>query len=916
MRPSRPVLLLVTGTAALAVALPLAGSALAGRTSGSVPDPTQTPVATLYAGTAGTTPNPPMPPVGSFEGGFTPYVGSMHEHSSYSDGYVPTTPATYYASGREQGLDFMGGSDHSDFLGVPLSTSQYCVPDPNHPTDRDPAAQVQDTAQCPETGPDGLTKWQATKDQARAASTKDFGAFQGFEWSSDVYGHINVYFSQNFANAKTTEPTTGALYDWLSRRRELSGGADGVFTFNHPGDKDLLKPVRQATGIPDETSRNWNDFAYDPRMDEQAVGLEVWNSKNEFGSTKDTGSYPEGYYAHVLDKGWHVAPVGAEDLGHDRGDVWGDADQAKTVLLATNRSPAALKAAMLARRMYAVRYPDVRLGLTVDGALMGSRLTRPAGAPLSLAAQATWPGHSGLTLELVTTHGSVVAQGTDAMTAVLRPTSGSSYVFLRVKDGTQVLGYSAPVWVSAAAGGRTGEWLAGDLHVHTCWSHDAYCPRGQQGAKYVQDDTGTPLDSVPLGSLPVGGPLDTLGMGDSNTTLTEAYTLGGTVQERFAEASLKGLDYLAITDHHSDGNPQDSGVGSVNDPGFGTSGVVGVPGYENSIHGHAQMLGATHIYPAGSASAADVNAMAERLRADGGTFQANHPADGVDHEMTSCDDTRSIMWGYGYDVPVESVEVWNTNHVLQRPMPASAANDDAVFWWECLLQRGWHVAATGGGDSHWISVAAAQGVGNPTTWVFATERSARGVLDALRGGRTSISLQAPLAGATQLLLEADADRDGTYESVIGDTVPPGTPMRVRALGAPGTGMVEVRANGTTLLTDTPLLPGGSVDFVSPSTAGWVRASLYTPDGAAQRKQLCDPVVGTQTTLCRYEVGLLAMTSAIYLDVPAVVATPTPCPTRGHSTVCHPSPDDIPTPAAGTAGAGLLLAGRRLRRRRR
>jgi MYXO-CTERM domain-containing protein len=141
-------------------------------------------------------------------------------------------------------------------------------------------------------------------------------------------------------------------------------------------------------------------------------------------------------------------------------------------------------------------------------------------------------------------------------------------------------------------------------------------------------------------------------------------------------------------------------------------------------------------------------------------------------------------------------------------------------------------------------------------------------------------------------------------------------MRVRALGVPGTGMVEVRANGATLLTDTPLPPGGSVDFVSPSTAGWVRASLYTPDGAAQRKQLCDPVVGAQTTLCRYEVGLLAMTSAIYLDVPAVVATPTPCPTRGHSTVCHPGPHDTPTPAAGMAGAGLLLAGRRLRRRRR
>src|SRR5439155_5469010 len=119
-----------------------------------------------------------------------------------------------------------------------------------------------------------------------------------------------------------------------------------------------------------------------------------------------------------------------------------------------------------------------------------------------------------------------------------------------------------------------------------------------------------------------------------------------------------------------------------------------------------------------------------------------------------CADTSHLHWKYGYDVKVESVEVWNTNHLLQRPAPASAANDDAVFYWECMLNKGWHVAATGGGDSHWISVASAQGVGNPTTWVFAKERSARGVLDAVRTGRTSISVQTPLAGATQLLLEA------------------------------------------------------------------------------------------------------------------------------------------------------------------
>jgi hypothetical protein len=910
MRPTRTTVILATAAAAAALALPLAGVSGAGGT----PDPTDHPIAQLYAGTAGTVPNPPMPPLGTFEAGYTAYVGSMHEHSDYSDGYVPSTPQTYYASGKGFGLDFMGGSDHSDFLGVPLSTSQYCAPDPNHPTARDPLTQAQDTAACP--GGDSndqtrsLTKWQATKDYARAATTKGYTAFQGFEWSSDVYGHINVYFSKNLENAKTTTPTPEALYSWLGRRPELGGGSDGVFTFNHPGDKDITKPIRQNSDelIKDSTFLNWEDFKYDPTMDQQAVGLEVYNSMRDYGTTHDADKYPEGYYAHVLDKGWHVAPVGAEDLGHDHGDKWGNPQQAKTVMLATNDSPAALKAAMLARRVYAVRYGDIRLGLTVDGSIMGSRLTRPAGTPLAVAAEASWPDHTGLTLELVTAKGHVVGTGTDAMTTVLTPSTGTSYVFLRVRSGGDVVGYSAPVWVTAAKGGHTGEWLAGDLHVHTCYSHDVYCPRGDEGHKCVQDDTGTPLDSLPLGSLPICGALDTLGMGDYNTTETEAYTLGGTVQERFAEASLKGLDYLAITDHHSDGHPEEDGSKSVNDPGFGTSEVIGVPGYENSIHGHAQMLGATHVYTAGDAGVDDINAMAKRLRHDGGLLQANHPGDGIDHEMTSCADTKSIMWGYGYDVPVESVEVWNTNHLLQRPLPASAANDDAVFYWECMLSRGWHVAATGGGDSHWLSVAAAQGVGNPTTWVFAGERSARGVLDAVRHGRTTISVQTPLAGATQLLLEGDADRDGVYESMIGDTVPPGTPMRVRGLGTPGAGLVTVRANGQDLLSGQPLAPGGTVDFTAPAAPGWVYATLSAPDAQGQRRMACDEQAGGATTFCRYEVGMLAMTSAMYLATPSNHLS---CSPHG-SPVCPPLGDGDGPAQAGAAGL-LALAVRRRRR---
>src|SRR3982751_6506905 len=70
-----------------------------------------------------------------------------------------------------------------------------------------------------------------------------------------------------------------------------------------------------------------------------------------------------------------------------------------------------------------------------------------------------------------------------------------------------------------------------------------------------------------------------------------------------------GLDYLAITDHND--------IRSQSDPGFGTSGVIPVPGYENSLNGHAQMLGAQRIYDSGDKGIAAVTAMAAALRGDG-----------------------------------------------------------------------------------------------------------------------------------------------------------------------------------------------------------------------------------------------------------------------------------------------------------
>ena len=121
------------------------------------------------------------------------------------------------------------------------------------------------------------------------------------------------------------------------------------------------------------------------------VGIEVFNDKDDFAGPGKGGGYPEGAYAHALDKGWHVGAIGAEDLGHRRTDDWGGPGWAKTVILANGRSEWAIKAAMQARRFYAVRTPSVRLTFTVDGRPMGSRIAPTEGQALTVKASVNDP---------------------------------------------------------------------------------------------------------------------------------------------------------------------------------------------------------------------------------------------------------------------------------------------------------------------------------------------------------------------------------------------------------------------------------------------------------------------------------------------------------------------------------------------
>ncbi|HEY7874224.1 MAG TPA: CehA/McbA family metallohydrolase, partial [Actinomycetota bacterium] len=372
-------------------------------------------------------------------------------------------------------------------------------------------------------------------------------------------------------------------------------------------------------------------------------------------------------------------------------------------------------------------------------------------------------------------------------------------------------------------------WLAGDLHVHTAYSHDSF-----------------------------GGPLYD---DEPESELQDFYTAGWTVTEEGALAVGRGLDFLAITDHNN--------VRSQTDPGWdlwSSLGLTMVPGYENSIGGHAQMLGATKVY----SNAGGPPAVATSLRADGGAFQINHPADLEWHDAQG-------NYKYPGFYP-DALEIWNIGAwVYQPPAPATNDHEFPIDFYDSLLDEGAQIAATGGSDTHWRSTTAAQGVGQPTTWVCADVNSPTAVVDGIEAGRTTISHQPPAYGGPFATLEADGDGNGSFESDLGDTVPAGASVRATVGGAPGA-TLRIVTDGSTTLSETLIdSPSFTHTLTVPEGSTWVRAEVFYEDGADVRSGLqfvCD-VVATisgnfgdeyaNVTYCRNRLAVVAMTSPIYSD---------------------------------------------------
>lgn len=220
-----------------------------------------------------------------------------------------------------------------------------------------------------------------------------------------------------------------------------------------------------------------------------------------------------------------------------------------------------------------------------------------------------------------------------------------------------------------------------------------------------------------------------------------------TVREIVEHAVALGLDFIAITDHNT--NTHHEELDALTDLP-----IIRIPGEEVTTYwGHANTWGLREWVEYRCADDEAVQAVRRWLAERDALLSVNH---------AKCVGPPWLFEGWdGY----QAMEVWQA--------PWRFHNFESLERWDTLLQRGRRVVAVGGSDVHSIPPAEPRhphGLAEPTTWVYASEATEGGVLEAIRAGRVFIA-DSPTA-PTHLALYADEDGDGTFEKMMGDEVQP------------------------------------------------------------------------------------------------------------------------------------------------
>ena len=353
------------------------------------------------------------------------YFGQLHSHTQYSDGAGSLDAALDYVKNLPESanVQFVAFTDHSNYFDTTGAAN--------------PEGALYDMSLASASSQETWNSYRSAVAAFNEANAGSLVALAGFEmtWSGGP-GHINTFNTPGIVsrnnttlNNKTDYAGMRAYYALLSQQE----GADSLSQFNHPGN----------------TFGTFGDFAFwDPVIDSRMYMVEAGNGEGQIGAG---GYYPSyEYYTMALDKGWHLAPTNNQDNHKGR---WGNANDARDVILTDDFSEEGIYDALRAMRMYATEDKNLEIGYTVNGMLLGSSLTEvPEKLDIHVTVNDPDASDSISKVEVIVNSGKTAytwddpaVLATGDLSVTLDP--DYSYYYIRVTQGDGDLAVTAPVWV-------------------------------------------------------------------------------------------------------------------------------------------------------------------------------------------------------------------------------------------------------------------------------------------------------------------------------------------------------------------------------------------------------------------------------------------------------------------------------------
>jgi hypothetical protein len=285
-------------------------------------------------------------------------------------------------------------------------------------------------------------------------------------------------------------------------------------------------------------------------------------------------------------------------------------------------------------------------------------------------------------------------------------------------------------------------------------------------------------------------------------------------------ASVRGLDFIAVTDHNTD-----SHYDALRElqPYFDK--LLFIPGREiTTFWGHANLFGPTDFvdFRVGT-TVPSMQTLFQQAESMHAILSINHPNA----------PTGEICMGCGW-TPKEAIDPHLIHSIEAINGGAEEGQYSGISFWEKYLNQGYRITAIGGSDNHNAQTPAAgkSAIGSPTTVIYASDLSVASILDGIRKGHVFIDLSA----SRDRRLEVSAE-DGNQKALIGDTLeaPAESTIKISAH------IIDCDGNQLRFLLDgqpqavlesSITQPDQTIALTLPADGKkhWIRPDVITPEG--------------------------------------------------------------------------------------